>query len=90
MRQVKVQNGQTVFDVAVQYCGDAEAAFDIAVLNNIEVTSCPDNGTVLNVPDAVNKKVTQYYQKNKIKPATAYSSNPNNNSHHMSLKTKNY
>lgn len=88
MRQVEVQNGQTIFDVAVQHCGDAEAAYDIAALNNVEVTSCPDNGTVLNVPDAVNKKVVQFYQQNKIKPATAYSSNKYNLKN-MSLLTKN-
>lgn len=89
MRQVEVLNGQTIFDVAIQNCGSVDAAYDIAILNNIEVTSCPESGTVLYVPDAIKKKVVQYYQQNEIKPATAYLSNPNNNSHHMSFKTKN-
>ncbi|MBQ6082974.1 MAG: hypothetical protein IJK92_01295 [Bacteroidales bacterium] len=88
MRQVKVLNGQTVFDVAIQNCGSVDAAYDIAILNNIEVTSYPESGTVLSVPDPIDKKVVQYYQQNEIKPATAYMSNPYNFSP-MSLKTKN-
>lgn len=88
MRRVEVLNGQTVFDVAVQNCGSIDAAFDIAALNNIEVTSYPESGTILYVPDAIDKKVAQYYQQNEIKPATAYMSNPYNFSP-MSLLTKN-
>ena len=39
MTQVTVLNGQTIFDIALQCCGDIGAAYDIAVLNDIEVTS---------------------------------------------------
>lgn len=88
MRRVEVLNGQTVFDVAIQNCGSVDAAYDIAILNNIEVTSYPESGTVLYVPAAIDKKVVQYYQQNEIKPATAYMSNPYNFSP-MSLKEKN-
>lgn len=67
-----VLNGQTLFDLALQYCGDVSAAFDIAALNDIEVTSQPAVGTVLSMPQVVNRKVVDYYEKNNIKPATAF------------------
>jgi len=57
MRRVEVLNGQTVFDVAIQNCGSVDAAYDIAILNNIEVTSYPESGTVLYVPAAIDKYV---------------------------------
>jgi len=72
MTQVTVLNGQTLFDLALQCCGDTGAAYDIAVLNDIEVTSYPAAGTVLAVPDPYNKKVYNHYTTNNIKPATAY------------------
>lgn len=73
MRQVEVLNGQTVFDVAVAACGDVSAAFVIAGLNDIEVTSQPEAGTFLLVPEIQNKRVVSFYDSNKITPATAYS-----------------
>lgn len=72
MRKVEVLNGQTVFDVAVAACGDVSAAFVIADLNDIEVTSQPEAGTFLLVPEIQNKRVVSFYDSNKITPATAY------------------
>lgn len=73
MRKVEVLNGQTVFDVAVAACGDVSAAFVIAGLNDIDVTSQPEAGTFLLVPEIQNKRVVSFYDSNKITPATAYS-----------------
>lgn len=73
MRRVEVLNGQTVFDVAVAACGDVSAAFVIAGLNDIDVTSQPEAGTFLLVPEIQNKRVVSFYDSNKITPATAYS-----------------
>lgn len=88
MTQVTVLNGQTLFDIALQCCGDTGAAYDIAVLNDIEVTSYPAVGVTLEVPDAANRNVTRYYNQNEIKPSTAFMFNPYNLSP-MSLKVKN-
>lgn len=88
MTQVTALNGQTLFDMALQCCGDMAAAYDIAVLNNIEVTSHPAVGVTLEVPDPANRKVVRYYSQNEIKPSTAFMFNHNNLTQ-MSLKTKN-
>ena len=65
-------NRQTVFDIAIQCCGSVEAAFDIAALNDIGVTSCPAAGSVVTVPDMINKKVADYFGRNGIRPATGF------------------
>lgn len=88
MADVVVQNSQTLFDMALQCCGDMAAAYDIAVLNDIEVTSHPAVGVTLEVPDPANRKVVRYYSQNEIKPSTALMFNHNNLTQ-MSLKTKN-
>lgn len=72
MTQVTVLNGQTLFDIAIQCCGSVEAAFDIAALNDIGVTSCPAVGSVVTVPDRTNKKVADYFGRNGIRPATGF------------------
>lgn len=76
MRPVSVLNGQTVFDVALQECGDAAAAFDIAAINDMEVTSAPPIGTTLYVPDAAaGRSVAREYAAKGVRPATACSEN---------------
>ena len=66
-------NRQTIFDVAIQYCGDAQAAFEIADLNNVSLT---DSETMpLEIPPVYNKRVVEYYQNNGIKPATGCDEN---------------
>lgn len=51
MREVTVLNGQTVFDIAIQSCGDVSMAYDIALLNGIDVFADLEPGMKLNVPD---------------------------------------
>lgn len=88
MTQVTVLNGQTIFDIALQCCGDIGAAYDIAVLNDIEVTSYPAVGVSLEIPDAANRNAVRYYDHNKIKPSSVFMFNPYNLSS-MSLRVKN-
>lgn len=62
-------NGQTIFDIAIQYCGDAQAAFEIADMNDVSLT---DSETMmLEVPPVYNRRVVEYYRVNGVKPATA-------------------
>ncbi len=88
MGRVKTLNRQTLFDMTLQCCGDIGAAYDIAVLNDIEVTLCPAAGTELETPGIVNRNAARYYEQNEIKPATAFMFN-HNNLIQMSLKVKN-
>jgi hypothetical protein len=62
------QHGQTLLDVAIQYCGSAEAVFEIAVLNDIQLTDM--ERMKLKMPAAYNTKIVDYYRNNNISPAT--------------------
>lgn len=62
---------QSIFDIAVQECGSAEAAFDIAVLNDINLSDDLDTSIDLVMPAVVNQKVETYFKTNTIRPATA-------------------
>lgn len=64
------QQGQTLWDIAIQRCGSSDAAFDIARLNNLNVTDEPQPGEVILLPHVRNSRITAYYCDNQIKPAT--------------------
>lgn len=70
MRRCMVLNGQTVFDIAMQHCGSVEAAFDIAAMNDIAVTSHLQPGAVALLPDIVAKTIVAFYKNHNISPAT--------------------
>jgi hypothetical protein len=69
--KITVKDRQTVFDIAIQYCGDVEAAFDIMQLNDISATEDLPTGKELILPDVANKRVADYYKNNALSPATA-------------------
>lgn len=72
MTIIALQN-QSVFDIALQYYGTIEAVFDIAELNDLSITSNLQPGSVVKIPpiDYGYKEVANYYNNNKIEPATA-------------------
>lgn len=70
MRTISVVQGQTVYDVALQHCGNQSAAIEVALLNGIDVTADLANGTTLQVPAVVDKRVVSYYTSNKIVSAS--------------------
>ena len=71
MMKVTVQSGQSLWDIAVQHCGTADAALEIAALNVLPPTSQPKTGEQLIIPNVENKKVVRYYAEHGIVPATA-------------------
>ncbi|MCL2245863.1 MAG: hypothetical protein FWC10_06710 [Lentimicrobiaceae bacterium] len=71
MQTIKVQNRQTIWDIAIQYCGDREAAFQIAEINDISLTEDLPAGLSLSVPEPINARVVNHYFVNNIVPATA-------------------
>ncbi|MBO4778102.1 MAG: hypothetical protein J5588_06365 [Bacteroidales bacterium] len=66
-----VKNGQSLFDIALQECGNAESAFNMAMLNGLSMTDVLSNGQSLELPDVTEKKIVQQYAVNEIFPATA-------------------
>ena len=73
MKTIITQDRQTLFDIAIQHCGDREAAFQIADINDISLTAELPAGLSVTVPDVINQKVFDYYRINNIIPATAAS-----------------
>ncbi len=72
MTDVITYEGQTLFDLALQYMGDASKALDIALDNGISLSDDLEPGATLTLPDTQgNRAMTQYYTVNKIMPATA-------------------
>ncbi len=72
MRTIQAKERQTLFDIALQECGDMEVAFDIARKNDISISTVLDPGTMLQVPEAGTggRRVADYYAINRIVPAT--------------------
>lgn len=72
MRSIKTGEGQTVLDIAMQYCGDAGKAIEICVLNNVSITTDFAPGTILKVPDvAIEKeKIVKEFADNLLVPAS--------------------
>lgn len=70
-RTAIVKHKQSIYDIAIQYCGDVSAANDIAEMNDL----CPDEDiaadTVLQLPSVINVSVVNKLNLNGIEPATA-------------------
>jgi hypothetical protein len=73
MKTIVVKERQTLFDIALQYCGDANAAFQIAAENDVSLSGVLPAGTELDVPeptDTMSKRIVEYYALNNVSPAT--------------------
>ncbi len=67
---ITVEQGQSLRDVAIQYCGDVAAALDIAVINGISITQQLVAGSTLAIPSVVKKDIVNYLAVNNLIPAT--------------------
>ena len=67
---IKVRDRQSIWDIALQVCGDAEAAFAIAELNDVSLSEQIAPGTEIEVPSVMERRVVEYYKQNSIEPAT--------------------
>lgn len=65
-----VRNQQSFFDIAIAACGDATAAFALAVANGLSITDDLLTGADLVLSAVVNQDVVNYYSNNNIVPAT--------------------
>lgn len=64
----KVLERQSIFDIAMQYFGSADAALNVAIVNGLSITDFMPQ-EVMDV-SVLNKKIVDYYRINKITPAT--------------------
>lgn len=69
---IKVQDRQTLLDVAIQYLGDAAGAIDLAQLNNISITDSPQTGQILKVDtdQVIDARVVSYLREKDVVPIT--------------------
>lgn len=70
MAAIIVQNKQSIYDVALQYCGSITAVPELCRLNNIAPHEDIEAGTVLQCAAVVNKRIVDKYKENEIQPAT--------------------
>lgn len=66
---MRVLEGQSLFDIAIQSCGSAEAAFEFAVLNGVSLTD--DVDVELLVPAVIDTDIASYFANKGLQPATA-------------------
>ncbi|MEO1049514.1 MAG: hypothetical protein AAFX87_02770 [Bacteroidota bacterium] len=69
---IKVQDRQTMLDVAIQYLGDASGGILLAKLNNLSITEQLEAGQVLKVDteQTIDPKVVNYLKEKDIIPIT--------------------
>ncbi len=65
MKTIKVQDGQNILDIALQYYGDAAAVVRVAQENNIAVTQVLTSGQLLKIGEPTNKVISQYFEDRK-------------------------
>lgn len=69
MRKIVALSGQSIFDIALLFCGDATKAWDIARTNAIPLTATFEKNTTLSIPDATNN-VAKVFEQEKVVFAT--------------------
>lgn len=72
MNTAVITSDQSLLDVAIQHSGSLEAAFDIAMQNDISLTDDTTPGQIVQLADEPdNADITNYYAVGNLQPATA-------------------
>lgn len=73
MKEVTVINNQSIFDLAIQEYGDAEAIVNVALDNNLSITDKLSPGQKIKLPIYENKKnqMVDYFANKKLSIVTA-------------------
>jgi hypothetical protein len=66
------KQGQWLGDIAVREAGSIEAVVEMAIQNNVSITGTLPVGTILSKPLPIDRRIMNYYDFNKIFPATHY------------------
>ena len=71
MRTIKVMQGQSLFDVALQEMGSVEGVLKIALANGLSITEALSPDQKILVPDSlINRAVVQSFRSHALRPAT--------------------
>lgn len=66
MKQLTVQEGQTLINIAVQELGDADGLATICILNDLEFDADLPAGMVLQIPEVIGNDVVDYFSDQRI------------------------
>lgn len=71
-KKVTILNNQNLLDIAIQTKGNPQAAFDLAIENNLSLTELltPTEELIIPQSETNNKDIQAYYNRKLIKPAT--------------------
>ncbi len=70
MGTITVQEGQSLFDIAIQTCGAVAAVAGIARMNGLSITDMIVPGTIIYLPESMDRPVSEFYRLNRLVPAT--------------------
>lgn len=70
MASVHASEKQNLLDIAIWKCGSPEAAFALALKNDLAVTDDLTPGQVIELPEVFNADVARYFNNKGIVPAT--------------------
>jgi hypothetical protein len=73
--KIKVVDGQSIYDIALQWAGSVEAVVEIAEANYFSLDDALAAGRELEVPRVHNKKLADYYRNNNITITTDHGQN---------------
>lgn len=74
MQTIIALDNQTILDISIRYFGTADAAFEIATLNELSMTDDLEPGQKLLLPevDYGEQETVSFFVANKKQPATGY------------------
>ena len=70
--QVRVKDNQSLFDIAIQTAGSAEAAFALALANDLSITDDLAIGQELQTVPIMSIDIANFYRNRALTPATAF------------------
>ena len=68
--RVKLQAGQNLLDIAVQYCGSIDAVYALHEKNGFDIGIDIPAGTAIIIPEILKPKIVKYFSDNNIIIAT--------------------
>lgn len=74
MSKARVQAGQSLTDIAIQYLGSAEGVVQLARLNDLGVTDVLVAGSELTLPAVIDKRVLRVFSVGGYVPASEFTS----------------
>lgn len=69
MKQVEGRRGQSMIDVAIQHCGNADYAYEVAKANGLDVDTVLEENRVLEAP-SVNTRLQKEVERLGLNPCT--------------------